>query len=104
MNFLSRTRVNHVSLDPTEEGPEHLALRVEDNQMTALLDLESRRMLREALPQLPKRQKQALLLKIQNDWKYEDIAKEMDISVGSVKAHIFHAIQNLTQLVKGGRS
>ena len=104
LNFLSRTRVNHVSLDPTEEGPEHLALRVEDNQMTALLDLESRRMLREALPQLPKRQKQALLLKIQNDWKYEEIAREMDISVGSVKAHIFHAIQNLTQLVKGGRS
>ena len=93
-----------LSLDPTEEGPEHLALRVEDNQMTALLDLESRRMLREALPQLPKRQKQALLLKIQNDWKYEEIAREMDISVGSVKAHIFHAIQNLTQLVKGGRS
>jgi RNA polymerase sigma-70 factor (ECF subfamily) len=104
LNFLSRTRANHVSLDPVEDGPEHLALRVEDNQMTALLDLESRRLLREALPLLPKRQRQALLLKIQNDWKYEDIAKEMDISVGSVKAHIFHAIQNLTQLVKGGRS
>ena len=103
LNFLSRTRSNHVSLDPTEDGPEHLALRVEDNQMTTLLDKESRRLLQEALPKLPKRQKQALLLKIQNDWKYDQIAKEMDISVGSVKAHIFHAIQNLTQLIKGGR-
>ena len=71
--------------------------------MTTLLDKESRRLLQEALPKLPKRQKQALLLKIQNDWKYDQIAKEMDISVGSVKAHIFHAIQNLTQLIKGGR-
>jgi len=103
LNFLSRTRQNHVSLDPQEDGPEHVALRVEDNQMTALLDAESRRLLHEALPKLPARQKQALLLKLQNDWKYEEIAQAMDISVGSVKAHIFHAIQNLTQLVKGGK-
>jgi RNA polymerase sigma-70 factor (ECF subfamily) len=103
LNFLSRSRTNHVSLDTQADGPEHLALRVEDNQMTALLDQESRHLLREALPKLPDRQKQALLLKLQNDWKYEAIAEEMKISVGSVKAHIFHAIQNLTQLVKGGK-
>ena len=103
LNFLGRTRTRHESLDPGEDGQEHLALRVEDNQMTALLDQESRRLLREALPSLPKRQRQALMLKIQNDWTYEQIAREMDISVGSVKAHIFHAIQNLSQLMKGGR-
>jgi len=103
LNFLSRKRSGHESLDPVEDGPEHMALRVEGNQMTALLDQESRRLLREALPRLPQRQKQALMLKIQNDWKYEEIAREMEISVGSVKAHIFHAIQNLTQMVKGGR-
>jgi RNA polymerase sigma-70 factor (ECF subfamily) len=103
LNFLARKRSGHESLDTAEDGPEHLALRVEGNQMTALLDQESRRLLREALPRLPQRQKQALLLKIQNDWKYEEIAREMDISVGSVKAHIFHAIQNLAQLVKGVR-
>jgi len=103
LNFLGRTRSSHESLDATPEGPEHLALRVEDNQMSTLLDQESRRLLREALPRLPKRQRQALTLKIENDWKYEQIATEMNISVGSVKAHVFHAIQNLSQLIKGGR-
>ncbi|MGA2081295.1 MAG: sigma-70 family RNA polymerase sigma factor [Holophaga sp.] len=103
LNFLARKRTLHESLDPVEDGPEHLALRVESNQMTVLLDQESRRLLREALPKLPSRQRQALELKIQNDWKYEDIAREMDISVGSVKAHIFHAIQNLSQMIRGGR-
>ena len=104
LNFLGRTRTFHESLDPTPEGQEHLALRVEDNQMATLLDQESRRLLREALPRLPKRQRQALMMKIENDWKYEQIAAEMEISVGSVKAHIFHAIQNLTHHIKGGRS
>jgi len=103
LNFLDRQRSNHESLDPQDEGPEHAALRVEDNQMTALLDEESRRLLREALPRLPKRQKQALLLKIENDWKYDQIAQEMGTSVGSVKAHIFHAIKNLTRYVQGAR-
>jgi RNA polymerase sigma-70 factor (ECF subfamily) len=103
LNFLSRKRSGHESLDATEDGPEHLALRVEGNQLAALLDQESRRLLREALPRLPQRQKQALMLKLKNDWKYEEIAREMDISVGSVKAHIFHAIQNLSQLIKGVR-
>jgi RNA polymerase sigma-70 factor (ECF subfamily) len=103
LNYLGRTRTSHESLDPTPEGQEHAALRVEDNQMASLLDKESRRLLRDALPRLPKRQKEALLLKIEKDWKYEQIAEAMDISVGSVKAHIFHAIQNLSQLIKGGK-
>ena len=104
LNFLERQRSNHESLDTQEDGPEHTALRVEDNQMSALLDEESRRLLREALPRLPKRQRQALMLKLENDWKYEQIAQEMGTSVGSVKAHIFHAIKNLTRDVQGVRS
>lgn len=103
LSFLDRQRSGHESLDAQDELPEHAALRVEDNQMTSLLDEESRRLLREALPKLPKRQKEALLMKLEQDWKYDRIATEMGTSVGSVKAHIFHAIQNLTRHVKGAK-
>lgn len=103
LNFLERSRSGHESLELGEEGQEHAALRVADNQMDHVLEQESRRLLREALPHLPKRQKQALLLKIEHDWKYEDIAREMGTSVGSVKSHIFHAIQNLTRQMKGAK-
>ena len=103
LNYLDRMRPNQESLDPDAEGLEHPALRIEDNQMTALLDQESRRLLREAIPRLPKRQKQALMLKLDNDWKYDRIAQEMGTSVGSVKAHIFHAIKNLTHYIHGGK-
>jgi RNA polymerase sigma-70 factor, ECF subfamily len=100
LNCLERNRNPHDSLDTDEDGQEHAALRIEDNQMTALLDQESRRLLREALPKLPKRQKQAMMLKLQHDWKYEQIAQEMGTSVGSVKSHIFHAIQNLARYIQ----
>ena len=104
LNYRARVAKEHESLDGPEGTFEHPALRVEETQIAAVLDQEARRLLQEALPNLPKRQKQALTLKLQHDWKYEQIAQEMGTSVGSVKAHIFHAIQNLTRQMKGGRS
>jgi RNA polymerase sigma-70 factor (ECF subfamily) len=103
LNYRERMSRDHETLEMPEEGLEHPALRVEETQAAALLDEEARRLLYEALPKLPRRQKQALTLKLQHDWKYERIAQEMGTSVGSVKAHIFHAIQSLTRHVKGGR-
>jgi RNA polymerase sigma-70 factor (ECF subfamily) len=104
LNFRERMAREYESLEGPEGTLEHPALRVEETQASALLDLEARRLLHEALPKLPRRQKEALTLKLQHDWKYEQIAQQMGTSVGSVKAHIFHAIQNLTRHVKGGRA
>jgi RNA polymerase sigma-70 factor, ECF subfamily len=103
LNYRERVAKDYESLDGAEGTFEHPALRVEETQVSAVLDQEARRLLHEALPKLPLRQRQALTLKLQHDWKYEQIAREMGTSVGSVKAHIFHAIQNLTRHVKGGR-
>lgn len=103
LNYRERVARDYDSLEEQEGHPEHPALRVEETQIATLMDEEARRLLREALPKLPRRQQQALTLKLQHDWKYERIAQEMGTTVGSVKAHIFHAIQNLTRHVKGGR-
>lgn len=103
LNYRERVAKEHESLDGPEGTVEHPALRVEETQVSALLDQEARRLLQEALPKLPPRQKEALTLKLQHDWKYEQIAQAMGTSVGSVKAHVFHAIQNLTRHMKGGR-
>ena len=102
LNYRERMHKPQEPLE-SEEGMEHPALKVDGTQLDALLDEEARRLLREALPKLPKRQKEALMLKLQKDWKYERIAQEMGTSVGSVKAHIFHAIQNLTRHVSAAR-
>ena len=103
LNALERARSKQESLDSDENSLEHPALRVEEGQLSTILDHESRRLLREALPRLPKRQKEALMLRLTHDWKYDRIAQEMGTSVGSVKAHIFHAIANLTRYIHGGK-
>ncbi len=103
LNFLGRMRQSHDSLEGQDEGAVHPGLRIEGSQMDHLLDAEGHRLLADALPRLPPRQKQALMLKLQKDWKYDRIAQEMGTSVGSVKAHVFHAIQNLTRLMRGAK-
>jgi RNA polymerase sigma-70 factor (ECF subfamily) len=103
LNFLDRNRLSHESLDDVATSEAHHALRIEDNQMTSYMDQESRRLLRNAIPKLPKRQKEALGHRIHGDLQYDQIAAQMGTSVGSVKAHIFHAIKNLTRHIKGGR-
>jgi len=104
LNFLDRNRINHESIEDTAISTTHPALCTEENQMTTYLDQESRRLMREAFPKLPKRQKEALTLRLKRDLKYDQIAVEMDTSVGSVKSHIFYAIKNLARHVKGGKS
>jgi RNA polymerase sigma-70 factor (ECF subfamily) len=101
LNYLDRSRLKHEDIEDPALPAVHPALRIEDNQLASLLDDESRRLMREAFPKLPKRQKEALELRILRDMKYDQVASEMGTSVGSVKAHIFHAIKNLTRQIKG---
>jgi RNA polymerase sigma-70 factor (ECF subfamily) len=103
LNFLDRNRPKLESVEDPALSAAHPALRIEDNQLASFLDNESRRLMREAFPKLSKRQKEALGLRILRDMKYDQVAHEMGTSVGSVKAHIFHAIKNLTRHVRGGK-
>jgi RNA polymerase sigma-70 factor (ECF subfamily) len=103
LNYLDRSRLCHEDIEDEVIAATSPALRVEDNQMSALLDQESRMLMRRAFPKLPQRQKEALSLRLHHDMKYDEIAQRMGTSVGSIKAHIFHAIKNLSRHVKGGK-
>ncbi|MCL1893787.1 MAG: sigma-70 family RNA polymerase sigma factor [Holophagaceae bacterium] len=103
LNFLERNRVSHENIDNVSASSLHSATRVEENQMTSLLDMEARALMRKAFPKLPKRQKEALHLRLSQDIQYDEIAQIMGTSVGSVKAHIFHAIKNLSRHIMGGK-
>lgn len=103
LNFFNRNRTIHESIEDIATSTTHPALRIEDNQMTAILDQESRQLMRKAFPKLPKRQKEALSLRLTHDLQYDQIAQKMGTTVGSIKAHVFHAIKNLSRHIKGGK-
>lgn len=64
-------------------------------QLDSMLDDERRRQLDRAVRRLPEQMRRALLLRIAHDLKYRQIAEEMDVSIDTVKAHLFQARQRL---------
>lgn len=64
-------------------------------QLDSMLDDERRRQLDRAVRRLPEQMRRALLLRIGQDLKYRQIAEEMDVSIDTVKAHLFQARQRL---------
>ncbi len=70
--------------DPAEPGP---ARRLGDREATVALDA--------ALRALPQRQRQAFLLRVWEGLDVADTARAMGVSEGSVKTHLFRALQSL---------
>ena len=60
-----------------------------------LLEQERARMVRQCVQQLPQQQKEALILREYQGFRYDDIAQIMGCSVDNVKIWIYRARQNL---------
>jgi RNA polymerase sigma-70 factor (ECF subfamily) len=55
--------------------------------------------MRAAIAELPPLHREALLLKLQQDLSYEEIAEVLDIPVGTVRSRLHHAVLRLRQVL-----
>ena len=55
--------------------------------------------MRAAIAELPPLHREALLLKLQQDLSYEEIAEVLDIPVGTVRSRLHHAVFRLRQIL-----
>lgn len=60
---------------------------------------EKRRQVRNALEQLPTRQRAALILNYYHHQTYKQIAESLGCSVGSVRTHLFRALKKMAALL-----
>lgn len=67
----------------------------DEGPLSTMLAGERARLLREALQSLPPQMKQAVLLRVDRDLKYREIADLMRVSIETVKAHLYQARQQL---------
>ena len=61
-------------------------------------DEQSQRV-RQAVSRLPEKQRATLILKVYHDLSHEEVAGILGSSVGTVKANLFHALNNLRRLM-----
>jgi RNA polymerase sigma-70 factor, ECF subfamily len=90
---------NHVRdtarFDRGEEAQEHEAAPTEANADTRIEALQQQKALREAVAALPKRQREVLLLRIDGDLPFAEIAQTLGITETNAKVNFHHAVQKL---------
>jgi RNA polymerase sigma-70 factor (ECF subfamily) len=95
IDFIRKKRLNVVSLDTlTEEQGEdkYLQVRAEglNPEETSIRKQESEK-LKNMVEQLPLRYRTLIVLRYYEELSYEEIAKQVDIPIGTVKAQLFRA-------------
>ena len=91
--YRDRSRAEYVPIDD-------VVIRRNARILETLIVKENRALLRQALAGLPEKQRITLLLRIQEDKKFEEIAGIMKCSIGTSKANYHHAMQKLKLMMK----
>ncbi len=93
------TRVNRSRLRKLDEGDPILFPECLPSADRSLMRQERNRQLLDSVRSLPSRQREMITLHFLEDLSYPEIAKALDVSVGTVKATLFEAKSRLRRLL-----
>lgn len=92
INFRAARRMALEELSETLADPgKPVVQRMQDRQRSEQV--------REAVTRLPEKQRATLILKVYHDLTHEEVASILGSSVGTVKANLFHAMENLRKML-----
>jgi len=95
---LNRVAVKRPDLEPLE--PARLVDGTSDDPFRIVARGERAAEVRDAIAQLPPKQRATVLLRVYQELSHEEIAGVLGSSVGAVKANFFHALGNLKRLLQ----
>ena len=105
IDHLRKKRVEALSLDrPVQTKDGEVALEIPDWSHNPEEDLYRKRRavtIGEAIESLPPKYREVIVLRHQQDRSYEEIAEQLRIPIGTVKARVFRARELLKKKLKG---
>ncbi len=88
--------LDEITENATGDGEGVLAWSTAENgPLDGVLAQERQRLLRQALDSLPAQMRRCVLLRVDRDLRYREIADLMRVSIDTVKAHLYQARQQL---------
>ena len=90
--YRDRARIEQVPIDD-------VIIKRDPRTIETMIINENKQLLRLALARLPEKQRITLMLRVQNEKKFEEIAAIMKCSVGTAKANFHHAVQKLKAIM-----
>ncbi len=105
IDFIRKKRIKALSLDQgyTTDDGERLGFSVRDNRLDPEETFEKKQRvqkMREVVSQLKPRYRELVELRYFKELSYEEISKELEIPLGTVKAQLFRAREFLFNLMK----
>jgi RNA polymerase sigma-70 factor (ECF subfamily) len=104
IDYLRKKKLNTFSIDREIESEESdFKFEIPDNENKpdrVIIEDERKQILDEAIESLPPKYKEVILLRHKMDKEYEEIAKELKLPLGTVKAHIFRGRELLNKFLK----
>jgi len=104
IDFIRKKRASHVSLDQTLDGEESLApstmIQSDDpDPETYMINKQKIKHMRKVVSRLKPRYRQLVELRYFKEYSYDEIAVELDIPIGTVKAQLFRARELLLNIM-----
>jgi RNA polymerase sigma-70 factor (ECF subfamily) len=105
IDFIRKKRVQTVSIDAPVEGDDgsSMSFDIRDDRLDpndALLKKQRKKYLTLAIRRLPEKYRVLVELRYFRELSYEEVAQELDIPLGTVKAQLFRARELLSQELK----
>ena len=104
IDFIRKKRASHVSLDQTLDGEDSLipSAMIQADTLdpeSTMINKQKIKHMRHVVSKLKPRYRQLVELRYFSEYSYEEIAKELDIPIGTVKAQLFRARELLLNIL-----
>ena len=107
IDFLRKKKLQTYSIDkPKETGDGALEFELPDATYRPdrhIVADQRKQLIQEAIDSLPPKYNRVIVMRHQQEKSYEEIAKELDLPLGTVKAHIFRARELLNKYLRHKR-
>lgn len=104
IDYLRKKKLNTFSIDKEIESEESdfkfEIPDIENKPDRVIMEDQRKKILDEAIESLPPKYKEVIILRHKLDKEYEEIAKELKLPLGTVKAHIFRGRELLNKFLK----
>lgn len=95
IDFLRKRKLNTTSIDqPIKAKDGEIEFELPDSTYRPdrhIVDDQRKAILQEAIDSLPEKYNRVIVMRHQQEKSYEEISRELDLPLGTVKAHIFRA-------------
>ncbi|MBN1413818.1 MAG: sigma-70 family RNA polymerase sigma factor [Bacteroidales bacterium] len=103
IDFIRKKKANHVSLNHNDEEHEKASMDIQAPVMDpeeTLINEQKIKLMRSVVSKLKPRYRKLIELRYFNELSYEEIAEELELPIGTVKAQLFRARELLYNILK----